>query len=869
MRKFTPFVMALALIAALVCTPHAHANALGAKIFQQPGINIIGPGCSTAFYLNPLCKPCGIGMKSSGTVTNVADWVSTTAYAPGTWVTFQGDATNPNRSFWMALSSNTNSPPTGSGGVSTNPNWEESPPPISPATYMLVQNPPGLGGGAGLPAWASMGDLPDADPNDPNVCTTAQWAAKWGCATSACNQTADNAAMVAYLNNDFGFTNTNNNYAPAHIYYLSLTGSNAACGSGGGCPDDPAHPYASLGPVETLLNTVTASFTGTVTTVAGSPVITVTCPCTGALVRSSKVGAATTGIQNLYVIKQLTAPTGTGPTTAGTYMLTGNAASSHVNEAMTAGVQPGGAIIIRGGNWPTCGVAPCFCTNPGTAGNPSWYPTGSPGHTLLFMGFPGEKVVLNSGCGSGAIFNYVNVYNPGTAKCCVRISQLQMVGAIWKQQDAITVANMWDIEVDHTEYANFDKYAFGSGTNNAYVHNNVCHDIWAHCRYDDWNSGCPQLFMTTGGTDTNFPMMDQQAVSATPGTAACFPSYDSRTIGNVMVDSGYEGFDVIHLNAWQLHSTVLENVVDYGGYPLAVDTGQYGMRVSGNLFFDNTAQCALYFLYANHFALMNSTAGSSTVFLTPFPHFDGFNSSGWAPAPGDYINAIGVPRLTTLPVGGSGTGNYTLSQAATVSETAVPITEGAVNGSPGSTTLRYDSFDHNVCFQGNPSDNIYGKSPGIAFEIYEQTGNGAIRNLSITDNVFINSDNGITTGSIPILYNLGTYESQQNYTQLPNTGNFPNSHTITRNTFWNNGSFVCSGNSCRVMSNDGADASGTIPSGTSFTFGQFSVYYPGNTFALSNPFPMTATSNGAFNSYDQTPQLFDFGDPLKGGYNLR
>ena len=112
-------------------------------VYSQPGIQIVGPGCTTAFYIDPLCKPCGVGMKSSG-------------------------------------------------------------------QYPVTQTPPGYG----APAFYTMGDMPDADPNDPTVCTTAQWEAKWGWTTPV--SASDNNAMVNYLQQDMHFTNT------SRIFYISM-----------------------------------------------------------------------------------------------------------------------------------------------------------------------------------------------------------------------------------------------------------------------------------------------------------------------------------------------------------------------------------------------------------------------------------------------------------------------------------------------------------------------------------------------------------------------------------------------------------------------------------------------------------------------
>ena len=71
----------------------------------------------------------------------------------------------------------------------------------------------------------TIGDLPDADDEDPSVNTTASWEAKWG---------AGNVGIRAFLAARRGFTNT------SRIYYIAPAGNDAT-----GVMNDPKHPYAT------------------------------------------------------------------------------------------------------------------------------------------------------------------------------------------------------------------------------------------------------------------------------------------------------------------------------------------------------------------------------------------------------------------------------------------------------------------------------------------------------------------------------------------------------------------------------------------------------------------------------------------------
>jgi hypothetical protein len=74
----------------------------------------------------------------------------------------------------------------------------------------------------------TVGDMPDADDDDPAVRTPAEWRARWG---------GDNRGMVRFLAARKGFANA------ARVWYVSLSGSDAA-----GVVNDPDAPFATPAP---------------------------------------------------------------------------------------------------------------------------------------------------------------------------------------------------------------------------------------------------------------------------------------------------------------------------------------------------------------------------------------------------------------------------------------------------------------------------------------------------------------------------------------------------------------------------------------------------------------------------------------------
>lgn len=379
----------------------------------------IGPGCTTAYYIDALCKPCGVGMKASG------------------------------------------------------------------------QYPLDPGEAIGTPAYYTMGDEPDADPKDPNICTSAQWQAKWG---------TTNQGMVNFLQQEKGFTNT------SRIFYVSQTGNDAT-----GAANDPTHPYRSLAPILTQLEDL-----------------------------------------------------------------------------------QGGAIIIRGGNWTDLDFRPCNYNH----GNPCWNLSGSPGHPVYVMAYPGEAVVTD------IPFTSVT-YKPFPHVCCVTLDGLEFRDDKYGVGDAISTADTTDFTVINSEFAGWHQIIFSSHTVNALVKDNVFHDMMYHAVYYSFDTGISQ-----GPGDFDFALDQERWLQGTSQGA----SYHGQIIGNVMYGNGASGYEPIHINADMDYPVIEGNIVSYsGGTGMALQTGVYHAFVADNVFFDNGRDCITLYLYDHDDPTVASTLRWNTI----------------------------------------------------------------------------------------------------------------------------------------------------------------------------------------------------------------------------------------------------------------
>ena len=536
----------LVVIAALIAAPCFGQSA--PNMFTQPGLSIIGVGCTTSVYLDQGCKPCGPGVKSGGTYPNAA-------YPWGTY-----------------------------------------PSPYTPAS------PPD----PNTAAWYTMGDSPDPDPTDPTLgCSSAAWEARYGWIyappTTSGQAATDNAAMVAFLISRKGYSNlgwgcTGTSCTSPAVYYVSQSGVDANCESGSvAIPNRPDIPCYTLWPILNALATKVSSFTGQGNFTDGSNVLTISSCSPCGLSYNMQVTGTGMPAGDFYILAQLSGTTGG----VGTYAMGANAASTQSTETITGSHFPGGAIIVEAGTWTPC---PSGNTNAclrftGSESGTSYYPTGSPGYPLYVLAFPGSVVQqqneTDDGGASGAHIAPV---------CCTtwdgiqfldpQLDEAQAGGA---QGNALSYTNATNIIIINDEFAGWDKIFFGNSNSGIVIQGNVFHEMYAHAIYFAYSAtDCTPagaLYTTPG--DVNFAAY-QAAYLATTG---CGPSFAARIIGNLIYDGGAVGYDSIHLNTFMDAPVVSGNIISYvGGAPIGLQTGVYNALIMGNLMFDFGDNCYIPFI---------------------------------------------------------------------------------------------------------------------------------------------------------------------------------------------------------------------------------------------------------------------------------
>lgn len=239
----------------------------------------------------------------------------------------------------------------------------------------------------------------------------------------------------------------------------------------------------------------------------------------------------------------------------------------------------GGAIIVRGGVWTDLNFNPC----PYNDGNPCFNLSGSEGHPVYVMAYPGERVQTNRGITSVT-------YRPFPHVCCVTIDGLIFRADRYGLGDGFSGSDTTSWTFVNCEFAGWHQILFGDHTVDAVVKNSVFHDMMFHAIY----FGFGGHGLSQGPGDFDFVLDEQRYRDGrSPGA-----SYRGRIIGNVMYNNGASGYEPIHINAYIDYPVVEGNIVSFGGgSPFALQTGVYHALIRNNLFFDNGRDCGTLFLY--------------------------------------------------------------------------------------------------------------------------------------------------------------------------------------------------------------------------------------------------------------------------------
>jgi hypothetical protein len=399
----------------------------------------------------------------------------------------------------------------------------------------------------------------------------------------------------------------------------------------------------------------------------------------------------------------------------------------------------GGAVIIRGGIWTDLNFNPCWYNN----GNPCFNLSGSEGHPIYVMAYPGEPVQTNRGITSVT-------YQPFPHVCCVTIDGLIFRADRYGLGDGFSGSDTTSWTFINCEFAGWHQILFGDHTVDALVKNSVFHDMMYHAIYFAFGG----KGLSQGPEDFNFAL-DEQRFRAGQSRGA---SYRGRIIGNVMYNNGASGYEPIHINAY-IDSPVVEgNIVSFsGGSAFALQTGVYHALIRNNLFFDNGRDCGTLYLYDH---------GDPTI----------------------------------------------------------------------AATLRWNTIENNICYVGNPADDIRGTNPGggIVQEDNTQTPGHYIKDTVIRNNIIVTYNQA--PGRVKPAFEFGK-------------NSYPKTDAIRNNTIWS--SAPGAGSSERVMSIS-ADA---VPGGEgagNYDFGGFQAFSPnvtGNQYAdpeFKNASPALVMTPGAF-----------------------
>lgn len=784
----------LALAALFICAP-----AFGQQTFTTPGLNVIGRGSTTFAYLDFTGKPCGTGMRSSGQY----------------------------------------------------PVWTASP----PAT--------------GTTAWWTMGDLADPDPTDHSICGVTQWQSKYGWVTpeTTGNDAANNAAMVKFLIDRKGYSNaawgcTGDVCSSPRIFYISCivttncssTASTSPAGNDAtAVMNEPSHPYATMaaligtGGSPGPLRAVTAEFSGTATLVSGSNVITIASG--SGLHIGDEITDTGLHIPSLtFIWGQLSGTSGG----AGRYVMTKTAtATVSTPESVTGSYIDGGVVVFRGGVWTSSAISMNESLE-------SWELSGSIGHPLKIMAYPGE-VVHNEYLNTTAFSALGSNYAPGFAAGYVDLDGIEWDSTKFYTGTGIKIAHFTNMTIENSEFAGYDDgIETAPEVRGLTIKDNVFHEIAAHSIYVAFGNAYypapPPNYLiycdTPAQQDFNFAVDEQNYLNGT----SCGSNYQVDIIDNLFYDEGDSGLDPVHVNAWVDQTTISGNIVSFvGGSAIDLQTGNYNTNAIGNLAFAVGASCFELFLQPYHPNPLGSGGAPATNRWNTFSgnlcyqqdsslHIWGnqANAAIMQESQEDSITASlstvsGNPIMTVTTFSGTDVGMFMTVTGTGISAgtTILPFGTYSTTGTGGTGTYALSQ-----AVTTEPSETIIGQNPVGT----------AIKDTTFQNNIIVTNDNNSNAG-LPIQFNYNTY---------------PETDAFTGNTFWSDGATQ---NRMMLVTSD-ASTVATVPAGT-YNFagtGTCSVANGFNSCFSGNFYASPATGNSAWNaasSLYQTPGAFNFGK-----YNL-
>jgi hypothetical protein len=256
----------------------------------------------------------------------------------------------------------------------------------------------------------------------------------------------------------------------------------------------------------------------------------------------------------------------------------------------------GGAIIVRGGVWTDLDFNACQYSHK----NPCFNLSGSQGHGIYLMAYPGESVQTD------IPITATLTYRPAPNVCCVTVDGLEFRDDKYGLGDGFSLTNTSDYSFVNDEFAAWHQAFFGDHTVNATVKDSVFHDMMYHAVY--WGDSVP----LGGPGDFDFVTNHKNCINGSL-TKMCASS-NAQIVDNVMYSNGTSGYEPIHLNTYLDGAIVEGNIVSYsGGTAVALETGVYHADIKSNLFFDNGRACITLYLYDNGLATQAATLRWNTI----------------------------------------------------------------------------------------------------------------------------------------------------------------------------------------------------------------------------------------------------------------
>lgn len=227
----------------------------------------------------------------------------------------------------------------------------------------------------------------------------------------------------------------------------------------------------------------------------------------------------------------------------------------------------GGAIIYRGGDWGTKkllygGVAP----------------TGSPGHPLYVMVYPGERVITSNTIGGGG--------TPGDAIGDITWDEFTFRSGTLTLGDPVSYNDSSRVGLINNDFIGWHQVFFGNHTRDVIIEQNLFRQFAAHSVYFAQATPLGADPPLDANGDTDFDAAEKLYRKRLVGGGG--PSFRGKMRNNVSYNSGASGYDPFHLNAYMTGMLIDGNIITYsGGASIGLQTGVYDATMTNNVIFDN------------------------------------------------------------------------------------------------------------------------------------------------------------------------------------------------------------------------------------------------------------------------------------------